>query len=459
MSGLVKSLNVYQGTGILVSTLLGSGIFIIPAMAATIAGPRSLIAWALTIAAVLPVAFTFSALGVKHPHAGGTAFFIRKAYGERFDNLTSWLYLSVVPIGPPVVIVTGASYLGGVFGVSEATTLWISVAMIGVMFSMNVFGLRVAGFVQTVVSGLVVTLLLTIVIAAFARDPGLVARQLVVPASSVDIPDIAQATSVIFWCFVGLEAIAHLSSEFRDVEVDFPRTIVASIAIVGTLCLLLSAVVLCYGAYGSERMNARYVTYLAERLFGRGGAYVVGVACFLTCFATVNLYLLSFSRLMFSMSRNGVIPQAFSRTSVRGVPLHALAPIFALVLATVVLKFALGVDLNSLVLYGNGIFVSLYLLAAVAGVALLRRTGRALALASVVVCGALLLFIGPRAFYAAIVCALSLSWDFLRASRQAPSERHGSDGLRHRAGGSARTGRRRRCRRGRLAVIHSRRRD
>jgi amino acid efflux transporter len=417
LSGLRKTLNVYQGVGILVSTLLGSGIFIIPAMAATVAGSRSLIAWALTIGCVVPVAFTFSALGVRHPHAGGTAFFIRRAFGERYDNFTSWLYLSVVPIGPPVVIITGARYLGGLFGASDQAILWISVAMVAVMFVINVLGLRVAGGVQTLVSALIVALLLTLIAAAILVAPGDVARQFTVRPAMSDALAIGRAMSLVFWCFVGLEAIVHLSSEFEDVETDFPRTIVVSLSIVGALCVLLSAVVLGFGAYGSEQSNAGSVTFLVARLLGPRAAWLVGVMGFLTCFAAVNLYVLSFSRLMFSMSGNGVLPIAFSRTTTRNVPVNALAVVFALMLATIALKFGAGIDLNSMVLYANGIFISLYLLASVAGVALLQGRERILAVASAVICAALLVLLGYRALYAVAVCLFSLAWDVAFGTR------------------------------------------
>lgn len=418
MSGLKKTLNVYQGIGILVSTLLGSGIFIIPAMAATIAGARSLVAWVLTIACVVPVAFTFSALGVRYPHAGGTAFFIRRAFGERFDNATSWLYLSVIPIGPPVVIITGARYLGGLFGAGDEAILWISVAMIAAMFLINVLGLRVAGNVQTLVSALIVALLLTVIVVAMVVEPATITRQLAVRVAPSDALVIGKAMSLVFWCFVGLEAVAHLSSEFKDVEADFPRAIVVSISLVGALGVALSAVVLGFGAYGSEQLDSTSVAFLVDRLLGPRAAWIVGSMGFLTCFATVNLYVLSFSRLMFSMSGNGVLHSAFTRTTRRNVPLHALVPIFALMLGTIALKFGAGFDLDGMVLYGNGIFISLYLLASVAGVALLEGTSRVIALASAVICGGLLLLVGHRALYAVAVCLFSLAWDAFRTTER-----------------------------------------
>ena len=71
MSRLNPELGLLQGIGLLSTSLLGTGIFVIPALAATAAGEASLWAWMLLIALVLPVAFTFAQLGRHFPHAGG----------------------------------------------------------------------------------------------------------------------------------------------------------------------------------------------------------------------------------------------------------------------------------------------------------------------------------------------------------------------------------------------------
>lgn len=70
MSRLNKELGLLQGIALLSTSLLGTGIFAVPALAATAAGPASLWAWLLLIVLVLPVAFTFAQLGRRFPHAG-----------------------------------------------------------------------------------------------------------------------------------------------------------------------------------------------------------------------------------------------------------------------------------------------------------------------------------------------------------------------------------------------------
>ena len=87
MSRLNKELGLLQGIALLSTSLLGTGIFVVPALAATAAGSASLWAWLILIALVLPVAFTFAQLGRHFPHAGGAPHLIGRAFGARSEWL------------------------------------------------------------------------------------------------------------------------------------------------------------------------------------------------------------------------------------------------------------------------------------------------------------------------------------------------------------------------------------
>ena len=69
MPRLKKELGLWQGIGLLATSLLGTGIFVVPATSAALAGPSSVWIWLLLIALVLPIAFTFARLGRRYPHA------------------------------------------------------------------------------------------------------------------------------------------------------------------------------------------------------------------------------------------------------------------------------------------------------------------------------------------------------------------------------------------------------
>ena len=73
MSGLRQELGLAQGIGLLSTSLLGTGVFAVPALAALVAGNNSLWAWPVLIVLVFPVAIVFAILGRHFPSAGGVA--------------------------------------------------------------------------------------------------------------------------------------------------------------------------------------------------------------------------------------------------------------------------------------------------------------------------------------------------------------------------------------------------
>src|SRR5690606_39087542 len=93
MSRLNQELGLIQGIALLSTSLLGTGIVVVPALAATAAGPVSLWAWLILIALILPMAFTFAQLGRAYPHAGGAPHLIGKAFGARMERLSALLFL------------------------------------------------------------------------------------------------------------------------------------------------------------------------------------------------------------------------------------------------------------------------------------------------------------------------------------------------------------------------------
>lgn len=123
MSGLKKDLGLWQGMGLLATSLLGTGIFVVPATAASLAGGASLWAWLLLIALVLPIAFTFARLGRRYPHAGGAPHLIGLAFGNGAERFSAFLFLAVLPVGLPAALMIAAGFWHALFDLGE-WTLW-----------------------------------------------------------------------------------------------------------------------------------------------------------------------------------------------------------------------------------------------------------------------------------------------------------------------------------------------
>ena len=146
-------LTVAQGTALSVGAVLGTGVISMPALAAGVAGPSSLVAWAALILLSAPLAWTFAALGARHPDGGGVSTYVRLAFGPRAAAAVGWCFYFAVPLGAPAAAAFAGNYVADVLGGGRRTVLATFLVIVGVVYVMNWFGLRISGRVQLLRAG------------------------------------------------------------------------------------------------------------------------------------------------------------------------------------------------------------------------------------------------------------------------------------------------------------------
>ncbi|MDA7746199.1 L-methionine/branched-chain amino acid transporter [Psychromonas sp.] len=395
-----NKLSVLQGVGILVSALLGSGVFIIPAIAAQVAGSWSLLAWAIMGILIVPIVFTFAQLGRFYPHAGGTAYYTQLAFCERNARIVSWLFIWVVALGSPVITITAANFLQNaliqwqILSPSADYRLGIAFAMLLLILLINLLGIKTAAIIQSSLSVVVVSTLL------FASIDSQLHYPLQLPETDFNINDIAFSATFILWCFLGIEAITHIADDFIHPERDFPLTIFIGIAITLVVYGLISISLLQMGLYGDEDSNLNSVVHLVAASLGNKGYILINLVGFCTCFISVSLYFVGFSRLLKSMAKQQQIYAGFQQLNKNNVAYLGL--IFAVSLCFIVLLISHFIDLkiDTLIAYANGLFILIYLAAGLAGVKLLKGKGKWIAVMASVTCFILFVSLGKEMLFA-----------------------------------------------------------
>lgn len=415
MSRLNKELGLLQGVGLLSTSLLGTGVFVIPALAATAAGEISLWAWLLLIVLILPMAFTFAQLGRHYPHAGGAPHLIGRAFGAPMERTSAWLFLAVIPVGLPAALNIASGFWHALFALSDLAILAIQLATLGIILLLGQRPARTSGSVQIVIA---LAIIATIALIWFKGDlPH--AEQPLLPPLAGNWQLLPVALGVMFWCFVGIEAFTHLGEEFRNPQRDFPLALVLGVLLAGLVYWACSVAVLSFHAYGDARTDAASLPLMLDVLLGDQARWLSASIGYLACFASMNVYIQGFSRLIWSLADEGKLPRALAVRNANGVPARALLLVVLSCAVSATLIWALALPLDQLIRYANGNFIVIYLLSMAAGWLLLRGVWRWLAGLSTLLCLGLLLTLGLDALYAICLLAGLLLIDRLQLSRRA----------------------------------------
>ena len=399
MGGLKQELGLAQGIGLLSTSLLGTGVFAVPALAALAAGDDSLWAWPLLIALVFPVAIVFAVLGRHFPSAGGVAHFVGMAFGPRLERVTGWLFLSVIPVGLPAALHIAAGFWQGMFGWQGWQLLLTELATLGLIWLVGTRGAGSSANLQMLIAGLIVAL-----IAAIWWQGELSLSAIAFPAAGdVSFSGMTGALAVMFWCFVGLEAFAHLASEFKHPERDFPRALMIGLILAGSVYWACTVAVLHFDLWRTQGAAASLPIIVVD-LFGKKAQWVACIIGYLACFASLNIYIQSFARLVWSQAQYK--PQSpLARLSSRQIPLNALSAVLICCVICTIGIYAFSINLDTLIIYANGIFILIYLLCMIAGCRLLQGRYKALAWVGSILCLLLLAIPGWKSLYAIAMLA------------------------------------------------------
>lgn len=415
MSRLNQELSLLQGIGLLSTSLLGTGIFVVPALAATAAGGASLWAWVLLIALVLPVAFTFAQLGRNFPHAGGAPHLIGRAFGPRSERVSALLFLAALPVGLPAALNISTGFFQALFDMGRGEALAIQLATLGAMLWLGQRPAKASGMVQGAIA---IAIIATVALIWWAGDlPH--ANQPLLPELTGSWHLMPAALGVMFWCFVGIEAFTHMGEEFKHPHRDFPLALLLGVLLAGLVYWACSLAVLSFHAYGDVTTDAASLPRMLDQLFGANARWLSALIGYLACFASMNVYMQGFARLIWSLADEGKLPRSLAQRNGHGVPARALLLVVVSCGVCVSLTALLDVSVDQLIRYANGNFVLIYLFSMAAGWVLLRGVWRWVAAFSALLCALVMVALGNDAWYAVGLLLVLAAMDLLRSRRTA----------------------------------------
>ncbi|WP_026179779.1 L-methionine/branched-chain amino acid transporter [Hahella ganghwensis] len=301
MTELKPTLTLMQGLGLLTSALLGTGVFMLPELTVRTAGTSALWGWLVLILAILPVALSFGQLGRRYPHAGGASHFVEMAFGRIQGRIVGWLFLALLPVGLPAAMEMAIWFLDSLISMSEFQQVVAKVVLLLLILAVNLRGIRLSGAIQTIISVTVCSVIFLLTwLALTDTGPEAVHQYHPFDVSGIELGAVAAAAALAFWSFIGVEALAHVSAEFRNPQRDFPLALVIGVLVVGLVYALGTWLVLSYPDAHTPDTPAMVVLF--DRLIGSWGGLCIGLFGFLSCIATMNIYHASTSRMLWSLA-------------------------------------------------------------------------------------------------------------------------------------------------------------
>ncbi|MFI9009177.1 amino acid permease [Actinosynnema sp. NPDC053489] len=407
-------LTVAQGTAMYVGAVLGTGVIALPALAADVAGPASLLAWLALVVLSAPLAATFAALGARHPDAGGVATYARLAFGERLSAVVGWCFYFAVPPGTTAAALFAGAYVEQAVGGGQWTVVLTALVLLSSMALTNWVGLRASGAVQFVLAGLLVLLVLGSVLLAVPHvDLGNLT-----PFAPHGWVAVASAAGMLVWSFAGWEAITHLAQEFKRPERDLPRATGIAVAIVGLLYLSVAfAIISVLGPAAAD--GEAPLGQLIARTVGGDVKVVAAVAAVLLTVGSINAYMASASKLSAALARDGAFPARLSGGTVAGeVPRRSLVVVVALCFLSLAVAIGTGTGAKLLVLLTTGQFVAVYLIGTAAALKLLPSRSPAWFAALVAFLGVVALTVATAVYMLWPLLVTATALLFLRWNRR-----------------------------------------
>ncbi len=293
---------------------IGSGIFVVPGIAAGIMGPASLIAWVIVaISATLvmvSLAWASSRLG-----RGGTFFAIyRSVFGREASTVLVVLYLVSCVLGVATIAAGIGQYLS-YFGIAHLIV--IEVAIVAVFCCINLMGVSASGFIENILTVLKILplVIIILVLVPFIRPENLA------PTVPFTFMGLFATIIIVYWPFTGFEISAIPVDEMRD-PTSAARSLVIVMATVTAVYLLLNLALI--GSAGSPALagsQAPVATAIGFHLPYAG--YLVALVGIFAMLSAMNAYLVASSRVLHTLACEFSI-RDLSRLTRNGTPGVAL---------------------------------------------------------------------------------------------------------------------------------------
>src|SRR5437667_1144373 len=298
---------------LIIGTVIGSGIFIVPgAVLRQTSGSITLAMLVWLAGGILSLlgALTYGELSAMNPKAGGLYIFIRDAFGSLPAFLYGWTLFFVISSGSAATLaVAFSSYLGEIVPLSPLVAKLAAIAMLVVVTVVNVVGTRESANLQDWTTAIKVIAILIMSALLFALGRGFTSVSAALPASvgarSI-FSGVGFAMIGVLWAYEGWQYVTFSAGETINAQRNFPRALlIGSAALIGIYLLANLAYLAALGPVKAAQTDAVAAAAMTAVL-GPAASKLVAIAILISIFSATNGLTLTAPRVYYAMARDGV---------------------------------------------------------------------------------------------------------------------------------------------------------
>ena len=359
-SNLKKELGLYEVFAIASGAMISSGIFVLPGIAYSQAGPSIIVSYFLAGLIALTGALSQSELVSAMPKAGGTYFYVVRSLGPAIgtiDGFISWFSLS---LKTSFALIGLAAFLE----IALRGNLFFSINAVAILFCvlflfLNLLGVKNASRFQNILVSVLIFLLMLYVVLGLKS----IKVSHFEPFNPKGLSSVFSTAGFVFVSYGGLLKVASIAEEVRNPGKIIPKGILMSL---GLMMMIYTIVVfVTVGVLSPEKINGSLtpISDGAVVFWGSTGKWFLETAGFLAFITTANAGIMAASRYPYALSKDGFLPILFSKVNKKGVPyISLLATAFAIIGSLflplkILVKFASSVMILTFILSNLSVII------------------------------------------------------------------------------------------------------
>jgi APA family basic amino acid/polyamine antiporter len=315
-------LNRFDLTMIVISLIIGTGIFKSPGEVALRTGTTQLFfaAWIVGGLVTLCGALTFAEIGARYPNTGGFYKLFSYCYHPAFAFMINWGAVIATTASVAAVALIGAEYLNPILlpaSLQNSMGTKIStIAMVLVVYLINFLGIKTSARTQNLLTIFKVVMIIVLCLAIFKSDSTTVITKAVMPTGN-PIASFGLSLVAVFFTYTGYQQTINFGGDVIDAKRNIPKGIILGIALVIAVYMAVNFAYYHVLGMGGLQQNTGLAAKMASVVFGEVGSKVTSVLMFVSVLAYVNVNIMSVPRVYYAMAEDGMLPAIFKRVNPR----------------------------------------------------------------------------------------------------------------------------------------------